>query len=216
MYYPVAMHPQQRLSLPTCVALLACAAACDRAPPPSPPSPARAAAHTSPAPPIPTSSAAPSPVSPPPTSPTLASVAARIVYAGFGGTGPSAPPGKPNPMFTAAVVEVSSPGADLAGVHVVAITLVDATGRILTRAKGTIDVHVAVPGRGPYDFSVEETPFTGRLGRGASVLLRFDATLDTSREVLRAPAGTRSRVELAADGVGRVVVEAEAQEWPTG
>src|SRR4051812_9009306 len=110
------MRLRQRLSLRMCVVLLACAGACDRAPPPSPPSPAPAVA--------PSSSAAPTPASPTPASPE-----ASVVYAGFGGVGPSAPPGVPNPVYTAAIVELSSPGADLAGVHVVGITLVDATGR---------------------------------------------------------------------------------------
>jgi hypothetical protein len=124
----------------------------------------------------------------------------------------------PNPVFTAAIVEVSLPGADLAGVHVVAMTLIDATGRILARANGTIDVRIAAPGRGPYDFALEgTTPFTGRVDRGASVRLRLGATLDTSAEALRkAPAETRARIELAADGGGRVVIEGPARQWPTG
>jgi hypothetical protein len=120
----------------------------------------------------------------------------------------------PNKAFTAAIVEVSAPGADLAGVRVAAVTLLDAAGRVFARATEPITLRAATPGGGPYDFS---EAFTGRVARGTRVRLRLDATLDTRAEVLwRAPPETRARIELAGEGGVRMVIEGPAGPWPTG
>ncbi len=175
-------------------------AACSR---PAPPAPA----------PAPTEAAAPSA---PPLAPSPR-LDVRVLDAGFGGVGPASPPGVPN-AWAAALVEVSSASADLAEVRAAAITLLDAKGAVIARAKMPIDVRVAPPGRGRGDFSEDgTTPFTGGVAKGRSLILRLHAPLDTRLEELwRAPPETRVRIEITGANGVRAVVEGPAQQWPTG
>jgi len=115
-------------------------------------------------------------------------------------------------------VAILSPDAELSGVRIVAITLLDPSGVSVAQAVAPIEVVSIPPGRAPSDASTEEaTAFTGSVAKGASVLLRLGAALDTTLAAAsRLPAGVRARIEIVVEGGIRMVIEAPAGPWGTG
>ena len=155
----------------------------------------------------------PSAVVPPMPPPSPLPPDVRFEHAGYGGVGPSMPPGVPNPAWTVAFLTLTAK-APTSGLRVEAITLMDAADVVVARAVAPIELE-SVPG-GPLDLSASGAPFPGSLAAGATVRLKAHAKLDApSEHVYKAPPGVRARIEFVDAGGGHFTVEGPAGPWPT-